>query len=131
MLADGLTLVRTRGELHLILLTASAPQTGFQVAFGMCRVSQKAGDLGATAVPGPLTEIAWEGWFFHWQGSVKIAVLTDFHVEAGASVRVPIDSKAMRKLSSDEAILGVLETVEVGTSTMHAELRSRLLFKLA
>ena len=131
LLSDGNTLIRTRGELALILLTTSAPQSGFQVAFGMCIVSAKAAAIGATAVPGPLTEISWEGWFFHWQGTVKIAVLTEFHVEPMASVRVPIDSKAMRKTDTDETILGVLETVEVGTSTMHAELRSRQLFKLA
>ena len=129
----GFTLVRTRGELLLQLLSTSAAQTGFQWAFGMGIVTSKAFTIGATAIPGPLTEIGWEGWFFHSQGALKIGgALSANTVDAGPASfhRLPIDSKAMRKLNTDEVVVAVLETVEVGTSTMHAELRSRLLFKL-
>ena len=130
---DGSTIVRIRGELYLLLLSCSAAQTGFQLAFGMAIVSAKAATLGATAVPGPLTELEWEGWMFHWQGSLKLGgALGANTVDGGPAsfIRLPIDGKAMRKVDSDDALVGVLETVEAGTSTMHAELRTRTLLKL-
>ena len=127
---DGLTLIRTRGILALMLLTSSAVQGGFQWAFGMGIVTSKAFSIGATAIPGPLTEIAWEGWLVHLQGVLKspTATLTDM---ASAMVQQHvIDSKAMRKFNADNTMVGVFETVEVGVATMHAELRSRSLVKL-
>ena len=130
--ADGFTLIRTRGELLLRLLSSSVAQGGFQWAFGIGIVSDKAFAVGATAVPGPLTEIGWEGWMVHAQGAIKSSgpVSVDVTTAVDLVQRVPIDSKAMRKFNTDETLVAVLETVEVGTATMHAELRTRLLSKL-
>ena len=131
-LLDGQTIVRTRGELYLRLLSSSTAQGGFQWAAGLCIVSSKAAAIGATAIPGPLTEIEWEGWFWHSQGAIKTGgpVPVDSITSVDLVQRVEIDSKAMRKIDSEETIVGMLETVEVGTSTMHAELRTRILSKL-
>ena len=130
ILTDGFTLIRTRGELLLALLTTSVAQGGFQWGLGLTVVSTKAAGVGATAIPGPLTELNWDGWFVHHQGTLK-AVTTTLGNDLGATVvRVPIDSKAMRKTKEDDSVVAMLETIEVGTSTLHAELRTRLLFKL-
>ena len=130
----GLTIVRTRGELLLVLLSSSAAQTGMQWAAGLAVVSQKAATLGVTAIPGPLTEMDWDGWLWHSQGSLKTSGgMAANTIDGGPNsmVRVPIDSKAMRKFGDETGFVGMLETVEVGTSTLHAELRTRFLVKLS
>ena len=126
-----LTLVRTRGELLLSLLTSSGAQAGFQWAFGMCIVSENAAGVGATAIPSPVTDDFWDGWFLHVQGALKCVTATVVDGSRFSSARIILDSKAMRKLHFTDVVVGCFETVEVGTATMHAELRSRLLFKLA
>ena len=127
---DGLTLIRTRGSLGLILLTSAQAQGGFQWAFGMAIVTSKAFGIGATAIPGPLTEISFEGWFVHQQGVLKSPSGTIADMGSARVQNFVIDSKAMRKFPDDTTMVGVFEVAEVGTATMHAELRSRLLVKL-
>ena len=130
-LEDDLTVVRLRGELLLYLLTAAAAQQGFRVGFGICNITENAAGVGATAVPGPLADIAWDGWFVHWIGAVKSVDATPAADGAvGVGVRVVIDSKAMRKTHRTDVVTAVLEVEEVGTATMHAEFNSRLLDKL-
>ena len=130
-IVDDLTLVRTRGELLLILLTSSTAQGGFQFAFGLCNVTENAFSVGGvSAVPAPLDDIGWDGWFFHTQGALKSPSGTIADMGSDRTLRVPIDSKAMRKLHGTDIIIGVLQVVEVGVATMHAELRTRLLDKL-
>ena len=127
-LTDDLTVTRLRGDLILLLLTAAAAQQGFRVGFGICNITENAAGVGATAIPGPLTDIAWDGWFVHWTGALKSTDATpSVNGGAGPSVRVPIDSKAMRKTHNTDVVTAVLEVEEVGTATMHAELNSRLL----
>ena len=128
---DDLTIVRTRGELLLSLLTAAAPQQGFQWAFGMCIVSENAFNAGVASVPAPLADGSWDGWFVHHQGSLKSGTATPAQEASDGTVnRLIIDSKAMRKLHQSDFVVGVLETVEAGTATMHAELHTRILSKL-
>ena len=126
----GLTIVRVRGELFLHLLTSSVAQGGFQWAAGLAVVTAKAFGIGATAIPGPFTDIEWDGWLWHSQGVLKGAGSTLSESLGGWVQRVEIDSKAMRKLPEETILVGMLETVEVGTATMHVELRSRVLVKL-
>ncbi len=62
---DGQTIVRTRGDLIIGLSATGGALEGFtRVAVGMCIVTTKASDIGPTAIPGPLTEVAWDGWFW-------------------------------------------------------------------
>ena len=132
---DGLTIVRTRGELNMGLSIATTALDGFnRVAFGMCIVSENAAAVGITAIPTPITDEAWDGWYVYWTGSVfsvvATAAISNF---AGVSnVRMPIDSKAMRKFKRTDVIVGVIETgTEVGTASLTAKLASRTLAKLA
>ena len=96
----------------------------------MAFVSEKAFGVGATAIPGPLTEIEWEGWLFHQQGVLKSPTGTIADMGSARVQNFVIDAKAMRKTGTQSVCVAVIEVAEVGTATMHAEFRSRQLFKL-
>ena len=129
------TLIRTRGELLLVLNAADSGIAGFnQLAFGMCIVSQNAAGIGVTAVPDPIADIAWEGWFVYWTGALVGGSGTeaDFVGGIGATARIVIDSKAMRKLNETDVVVGVLGIAqEVATATMIGVLNTRLLSKVS
>ena len=130
---SGLTLVRTRGELLVYLVTAGGANIeGFRWAFGMCIVTENAAGIGVTAVPGPITDIAWDGWFVYETGQVATQGGTLDQGSLTSAVRIPIDSKAMRKFKESDVVLGVLEVFEQGAdSVMAAHLSSRMLVKLS
>ncbi len=128
---DDLTLVRTRGSLLVQLSTASAIDESFQWSFGMCIVNENAAGVGITAVPDPLADIAWDGWFVHEQGTLASLDATPLAApQLGTAQRISIDSKAMRKLHATDVILGVIKLTEVGACTVSAFLDSRILLKL-
>ncbi len=127
---DDLTITRMRGELLCQLLTASAVAEGFRYAFGMCVVSENAAGIGATAVPHPITDNAWDGWFYHKTGSLIAFDASVLEQSPGGNDRVVLDSKAMRKIHQTDVIIGVVEVTELGTATVQFSLTSRLLVKL-
>ena len=131
-LLDDLTIVRTRGELLIFLDAAGgAINEGFAWAFGMCNVTENAAGIGVTAVPNPIDDIGWDGWFVYETGTV---VTRGTALEDGAlteMIRAPIDSKAMRKTHQTDVVVALLATSEQGAgATMTAQLRTRLLDKL-
>ena len=128
--ADDLTVVRTRGQLVLQLLTAAAGLDGFQWAFGMAVVTENAFGIGVTAVPDPLVDIAWDGWFVHETGWMVSEDSGPDPASPAVTLRLVLDSKAMRKTHQTDVVIAVLGVTEVGTSTMQASLATRLLFKL-
>ncbi len=130
--ADNQTIVRTRGQLLLYLSAADAARTGFhEVAFGMCVVSQNAAGVGITAIPTPLTDIGWDGWFVHWMGTVVASSSTVDGSDRAAVVRVDIDSKAMRKIHATDNIVAVMEFAsEIGVAVLEGDFDSRLLTKV-
>ena len=129
--ADGLTLVRMRGDLLLQLNLATAALDGFRVGVGICMVSINAFNVGATAIPDPIADMDWDGWFFHWSGHLKSVSAVEDTGNVGVSVRIPIDNKAMRKLRATDAMVAILETDdEVGTASLTANLSTRFLIKL-
>ena len=131
---DKLTLVRTRGELIVAISTAGgAALEGFEWAFGMCVVNENAGGVGVTAIPDPITDIGWDGWFVYETGTVLTMGSTreGLGILGAEFTRIPIDSKAMRKLKISDVIVGVLATTEKGDgSTLMAQLQSRIFVKL-
>ena len=130
---DGITLVRVRGEVLLFLSTVTSNLDGFiRVAVGLAIVTTAAATVGITAVPTPLTDIEYEGWLWHWTGPM-IGVVSGGDSALGmGAVRVPIDSKAMRKWNTDETLIGVVEVgSEVGTAVLGFNASSRILVKLA
>ena len=137
--ADGLTLVRTRGELMLWLTAATALNNGFLGAFGIGVVTDPAFVAGIGSLPTPITEMDWDGWLYHRFINVISAetilggAVTD---EAGqvhpvtAGQRIEVDSKAMRKIGVEEIVFAAIEVAEIGTAVMSVAFNSRLLVKL-
>ena len=70
------TIIRTRGRFDIgsDQEAASEVQIG---AFGIGIVSETAGGVGVTAVPGPDNDPLWDGWFVHqfFQGDHKVTPL--------------------------------------------------------
>ena len=129
-LVDDLTLVRMRGEIAFSI-TGTNIRDGFDaIAVGMAVVTENAFGVGVTAVPAPLTDINWDGWLFHWSGSMA-AMLAAAENEA-TQYRLVIDNKAMRKMHESDVIVAVIEVAtETGTASLEAILNTRTLFKLA
>ena len=133
-LVDGATIVRTRGELSVALGPSTTALAGFdRIGFGMCIVSENAFGIGVTAVPTPITDIAWDGWLFHDLMSIFTIQDSETWSNSGSPFkRVEIDSKAMRKIKNTDVLIGVMEfSSETGTATIEARLNTRVLVKLA
>ena len=139
VLLDGITLVRTRGELNLVLLTAAAQGDGFHGAFGIAKSTNSATAIGITALQTPISDETWDGWLYHRYFSLRAGGIINQGVSAdedqvnsvAAALRIEVDSKAMRKARADDAFYAALQVTEVGTATMGWNFNSRGLFKLA
>ena len=137
--SEGLTLVRTRGEMMLWLTNATADGDGFHGAIAIGVVTLEAFTAGIASIPGPLASDDWDGWLWHQyftllsNGLMSGAAQTDRNSvnPVVAGVRYQIDSKAMRKFPDDMVIFGIVQQTEVGTSTLRMFMQTRLLFKLA
>ena len=134
---DGLTIVRIRGELIVALTSAVAVADGYdRCAAGICIVSENAAGVGITAIPTPVTDLAWDGWMWHssfaMMGAGIIAGGAADDAPLGtAFLRLPIDSKSMRKIKNTDVLLAVVETTDlVGGATARFVLNSRVLVKL-
>jgi len=125
-------MVRTRGELLLTISAISAAGDGFpRLAAGICIVSENAFGVGVTAVPTPLTDIAWDGWLWHSMGACFGQVSGNFGNDGAQVIRWVIDSKAMRKIKQTDISIGVIELgTETGTATLLADLNTRELVKI-
>ena len=130
---DGLTVVRTRGELNLALSVITAPLDGFgRIGAGICIVSENAASVGVTAVPSPLADQGWNGWLWYWTGSLFGPSATVANAGGPANARVVIDSKAMRKQKNTDVMVAVLEVAdEVGAAVLTAKMNARQLLKLS
>ena len=128
---DDLTIVRIHGELLVRMKDGTAADSSFKFAFGMCIVNENAFGIGATAVPQPFTDLFWDGWMVHFQGTIATEIAAEPANEINA-VRKIIDSKAMRKTHLTDVIVAVIEFhSENGTAIADADLVSRSLSKLA
>jgi len=131
---DGLTIVRTRGEYSAFISAATTALDGFEdAAIGFCVVSQNAAGIGVTAIPDPLADEAWDGWFMHQylEGLKAPTNVAEFSNSGAAHIRGKIDTKGMRKLRETDVVVGVLSVgTEIGGATMIFNCRSRLYVKL-
>jgi len=129
-LADGLTLIRTRGSFQCHLTSASGAGDGFHCALGLCVINENAFAVGATAVMDPIADVDWDGWFYHQFFDVHAASTTITNTGGNAQVRIDIDSKGMRKMGEGDVVVGILESSEEGTAAAEFWFDTRLLFKL-
>ena len=129
-LLDGLTMVRTRGELQLqVSVLPGFVVTFFEFAVGLCIVTENAADVGATAIPDPVVDSGWEGWIWHQFGVAGIGPGVGAVVDR--AIQYEVDSKAMRKIRSTDVIVAVLGGEETGTAgTITGFMDSRILVKL-
>ena len=133
---DGITLVRIRGEFLAYLATASAEGAGFTGAVGIVNVTNEAFAAGVGSIPTPLADDGFDGWIWHNYFILSASAVidgtasTDSNLPGTAMVRIPIDSKAMRKTPEGTTLVGVIEATEIGTATMSFLARTRILDKL-
>ena len=129
-LLDDLTLIRVHGEIQVSLVSASAVGEGYNWAFGMCNVTENAFGIGVTALPDPLGDIGWDGWFVHMQGNMFARDATPLD-DPNLLIHRVIDSKAMRKTHNTDVIVGIFSAIESGTAVLRGDVRTRILDKLA
>jgi len=120
---EGETIVRTRGLVSAVLTAASSSGDGFFGAFGMAIVTVAAATIGITAIPTPLAEAGWDGWFVHRYFDCRSGLASG----SDRLVNLELDSKAMRKANEDEQIVMVLEVIESGTAVMRLGAAVRIL----
>ena len=132
LVGDGNTLLRLRGALTMQLSVATGVFEGFVGAFGVGIVQAAAFAVGVTAVPTPIDEQDWDGWLFWMPFMVAsiTATLTDGANAGSVILRMPIDSRAMRKLDLDDVIYGVLQVQEIGAASLQWHFDSRVLLAL-
>ena len=134
----GLTLVRTRGRCLFYLTNATADNNGFVGAFGIGVVTVDAFVAGQASVPSPVTDEGSDIWLFHKYfhcmagGLMSGAGAVDRTSvnSATAVVEFDVDSRAMRKLTVEDAIFASIEVTEIGTATLNVHFQSRILLKL-
>ena len=102
------TILRSRGVLS-VRPTGESADLAFDGAFGIAVISDVARATGITAIPGPFTDSDWSGWLVHQFWAQRIAFEDATGVQFNAALNYEIDSKAMRKVQGDEAIVLVAE----------------------
>ena len=119
------TLLRSRGEI-LITGTPAAASDSDIVSLGLIVVSQNALVAGGASLPGPLTDLGAD-WL--WHGFVPLDAGADASlIDPGATTyihRLSIDSKAMRRIPSDRAVvlMAQLESGDFSAVVMQAGVR--------
>ena len=123
----AVTDIRLRGFAEL-LLSAGTALDGFRGALGIGYVSEEAFAIGITAIPTPVTDSDWGGWIWH-----QFFELHNPTATAGveSQLRFNIDSKAMRKVTNNQLMVGVMEANETGVSSLTLHADTRVLSKLS
>ena len=125
--------MRIRGYAAFYLSSWTAALDGYEGAMGIGVVTDAAFSVGTTALPTPLTEEDWDGWMFHQYYSVRAPATgteADGANAQGIVLRIPIDSKAMRKITPEMTMFGIFQHTETGTAVINSEARTRILLKL-
>ncbi len=108
------TILRLRGEIMLTLDAAAVVEEA-SIAIGIATVSSRAVAAGSASLPRPGSEGSYP-WFWHGWGHIssgrEAAVNTN-----QLFVRIPVDSKAMRKIKEDEDVALVFEVCESTDAT--------------
>ena len=128
-----LTIVRIRGYLEVGLRTADAALAGYNYVAGIGIVSGDAFSVGVTAVPKPFDDIDWPGWLWiHMSGlHAPAGALASSSADAQTTREVVvIDTKAMRKLGTNEVLFMIVQAAETGAATMDIRGGTRVLVKL-
>ncbi len=126
---DRVTLVRLRGHLVANVASATAAGDGVVGAFGIALVTSDAFAVGVSAVPDPLTEAEFQ-WLYYTKVSWRVPA-PSADIRDGYDRTIVIDNKAMRKWRDGMTMVGILETVLIGTADVRVDFDTRLLVKLS
>ena len=103
------TVLRSRGDL-IIQGVPDAASDREIAAFGIGIVQANALAIGGTSLPSPVGDIGWDGWLWHRFVALEGNPLTAADPQAILLNRIiEIDSKAMRRLPQDSAVVLVGE----------------------
>jgi len=125
--------MRLRGEITLWLEGVGAIGDGFTTYMcGIGIVSTDAFAIGATVMPTLSADADWGGWLWYHAGAAIVgASVTETFRGPMEAIRLPIDTKAMRKMHPNETVFGSVEVVaEVGAAILSFTMNSRMLLKL-
>ena len=127
------TVVRFRGMADFLQTAADAGNSGFAGAIGIGIASLAAVTAGIASVPTPITEADSASWLWHSFFNVHgVTASPTWGNDGSGYLRMEIDSKAMRKVTTEDAIYAAVEAgTETGTATMQVRLNTRMLVKLA
>ncbi len=126
-----LTVVRTRG----LLMVSSDETTQSEEPFGALGfmvVREQARAAGITAIPTPITEEFDDGFFVHqfFHAGIRVATGTQAgQIAAPGWSTYEFDSRAMRKVNADDAIVVTLENANASHGLLFV-LKFRMLVKL-
>ena len=128
---EPVTIIRIRGQLHVLLTSANVASGGFAGAAGIALVNSDAFIAGIASIPGPQSDAHWDSWIWHsyWDVRTATATFADAVNVAGMSQRMVIDSKAMRKWDPAETLVMVVEGTEAGVATAILNADTRILLK--
>jgi len=115
------TIVRTRGHVSIKPSDVTV-DLNIVGAVGIGIVSAEALGVGITAIPEPFTDADWGGWYYHRMFSYALEVVSQIG-EHFIEWDFEIDSKAMRKIGSNEAFVMVAESI-VGEFQISAPFRT-------
>jgi len=84
-------------------------------------------------MPSPQGDPDWPGWIWFHSGSSLVGFETTEVLRGPMSaVRVPIDSKAMRKNGTNNVLFGMVSMgTEIGTATANFQMETRILDKVS
>ena len=103
------TLVRVRGEI-LVMASGGTLNDDVLVGVGKAVVSRRAALIGTTAMPRPITDLNYS-WLWHGFAMLRLLALSSEGFNKMSAVRFVVDSRAMRKILSDEEeLVTCLET---------------------
>ena len=121
------TVIRVRGMMNVYSdqVAATEHQVG---AMGFGFVNEVAATLGITGLPGPSTDALWDGWFVHQFITQRFHFADNTGLLPYMGTQYVIDSKAMRKFESDEALVVVVENTSL-TQGFEVQLGCRILTK--
>ena len=122
------TIVRIRGIFSVYLTSSAATTSSVTFTAGLALLTSRA--LLAANVPRPGTEIDYDGWMWWTAGHFTNHNVTVDYGSPHVAQRIEIDSKAMRKVSNDEALVCVVQTENsVGSESIKVALSARVLVK--
>ena len=122
---ESLTIIRTRGMVS-VQLNSYASDLVPVGAIGMAVVSSEALVAGITAIPEPFNDADWGGWFV-WRSFAYRFEFGDGTGSQLASWSMEIDSKAMRKVTPNTALVVIAESQATAFSVFDG---TRHLFKM-